>query len=49
MGVYRPEKTTLIQEIKTLKHKVPAAYDEKTFRSVLSPFSHLQSADGLAG
>jgi hypothetical protein len=30
MGVYRPEKTTLIQEIKTLKHKVPAAYDEKT-------------------
>ena len=32
MGTYRPEKTTLIQEVKTLGHKMPANYDDKTLR-----------------
>lgn len=32
MGTYRPGKTTLIQEVKTLGHKMPAGYDDKTFR-----------------
>ena len=32
MGTYRPEKTTLIQEVRTLNHKMPAGYDDKTFR-----------------